>query len=118
MENNLKMEFVGEKHKLEKYNVYLSDLDYLNDYYKITLTKNTYKKLGRKHFPKKPTETETEYIDARQYAIYISSIGYHEDRVTKRVVQWGQDKPTKLVSTRPDKEVKVERIFTFEYIGR
>ena len=116
-ENQVKIsvEFQGYEEALKKHNIYLSDFDILNEYYEITLIEKTYKKLGRKNFPKKPTEEKNEKISARQYACYMSSIGFFGDRVYMGYEQWGY-KPYRIVCTSPDNETKIERIFKFKHI--
>lgn len=116
MENttmNLKEEFKQYEELFKKHNLYLSDLQTLEQNYIITVETNRFEKLGRKHFPKKATETTKEVITARQYALYMSSIGFFGDRVEKTYTTWGY-KPYKLTCINPNKEVKIQRIFRFE----
>lgn len=80
----------------------------------LTVICNRYEKQGRKNFPKNPTTTKTEEIDARNYACYLSSIGFFGDRIFKSHTYFGYV-PTRLTYIIPDGEIKVERIFRFEY---
>lgn len=117
MENTqirLSEEFKGYKEMLGKQNIFLSDFDNLNENYTITMTQNTYKKLGRKNFPTKPTETETKEITARQYACYLTSIGFFGDKVYKTYTEFGY-KPYRIVCKNPNEEVKIERKFSFKF---
>ena len=97
----------------KKVDVTLSDLEKLEQNYIITLQTNRFEKLGRKNFPTKPTEQTEEQITARQYALYLSSIGFFGDRVEKTYTTWGY-KPYKLTCTSPNNETKIQRIFRFE----
>ena len=109
-------EFKGYKEEIKKCGLYLTDLDNMDGRYKITMTKETYEKLGRKYFPRKATETETQEINARQLACYLSSISFFKDRVERNYTPAGYI-TTKLTSTSPDKEIKIIRKFRYEYIG-
>lgn len=115
MENmSLSKEFAGYKKQVEKCGLYLSKLDELNEFYTITLTEEHYKKLGRKNFPKNPTTTETKEITARQFACYITSIGFFGDRITKNYTQLGYV-VTELTCKSPDDELKIVRKFKYAY---
>ena len=48
---------------------------------KLTVISNRYEKKALRNFPRKPTETTVEHIDARNYACYMSSIGFFGGRV-------------------------------------
>ena len=109
-------EFKGYKEEIKKCGLSLYDLDNIAANYKVTMTQETYKKLGRKYFPKKPTETETQEISARQLACYLSSISFFNDRVEKNYTTAGYV-VTKLTSISPDKEIKIIRKIRYEYIG-
>ena len=102
--------------KLKKCGLSLYDLDNIAVNYKITMTQEIYKKLGRKYFPRKATETETRDINARQLACYLSSISFFKDRIEKNYTAAGYI-VTKLTSISPDKEIKIIRKFKYEYIG-
>ena len=91
------------------------DLDNIAANYKITMTQEIYKKLGRKYFPKKATETWVREINARQLACYLSSISFFNDRVERNYTTAGYI-ATKLTCTSPDKEIKIIRKFRYEYI--
>ncbi len=106
----LSMEFKQYEKEIKKHNLYLSDFDTLDINYTITLQEDTYKKLGRKNFPKKATETKIEIISARQYACYMTSIGFFKDRVTNSYTELGY-KPTTLSCTSPNNETKIVRHF-------
>ena len=106
---NLKVEFANYERELKKLNVW-SEIEWLEQYGKIVLTEEHFEKLGRKCFPKKPTEVTEEEISARQYLCYLTSIGFFGDRVTKGYTVAGYI-PTQLSCTRPDKEVKIVRHF-------
>ena len=81
--------------------------------YKITLTKETYKKEGRKNFPKNPLEVTTEEITTEEYDNIFSSINFFKtlggtERIYKSYTIAGYI-PTRLVSVSPNKETKVIR---------
>ena len=109
-------EFKDYEKEIKKCGLSLYDLDNIAANYKVTMTQETYKKLGRKYFPKKATETETQEINARQLACYLSSISFFKDRIEKNYTPAGYI-TTKLTSTSPDKEIKIIRKFRYEYIG-
>ena len=108
-------EFKNYATEIKKSGLSLYDLDNIAVNYKITMTQEIYKKLGRKYFPRKATETETQIINARQLACYLSSISFFKDRVEKNYTTAGYI-TTKLTSTSPDKEIKIIRKFRYEYI--
>ena len=108
-------EFKGYEKELKKCGLYLYDLDRIAVNCKITMTQETYEKLGRKNFPRKATETETQEINARQLACYLSSISFFGDRVERNYTPAGYI-VTKLTCTSPDKEIKIIRKFRYEYI--
>lgn len=86
--------------------------------YKLTLKKETYKKEGRKNFPKNPIEVTTEEITIKEYDNIFSSINFFKtlggtERVYKSYTIAGYI-PTKLVSTSPNKETKVIRKISIE----
>ena len=64
-------EFKNYATEIKKCGLSLYDLDNIAANYKITMTQETYEKLGRKYFPKKATETETQEINTRQLACYL-----------------------------------------------
>ena len=109
-------EFKGYAAEIKKSGLSLYDLDNIAANYKITMTQETYEKLGRKNFPKNPTETETQEISARQLACYLSSISFFKDRIEKNYTPAGYI-TTKLTSISPDKEIKIIRKFRYKYIG-
>ena len=109
-------EFKNYAAEIKKCGLSLYDLDNIAANYKITMTQETYKKLGRKYFPRKATETETQDISARQLACYLSSISFFNDRIEKNYTTAGYI-ATKLTCTSPDKEIKIIRKFRYEYIG-
>lgn len=109
-------EFKSYAAEIKKCGLSLYDIDNIAANYKVTMTQETYEKLGRKNFPKKPTETEIEEIDARQLACYLSSISFFGDRVEKNYTPAGYI-ATKLTCTSPNKEIKIIRRFKYEYIG-
>ena len=109
-------EFKGYEKEFKKCGLSLYALDRIAANYKITMTQETYEKLGRKNFPRKATETETQEISARQLACYLSSISFFNDRIEKNYTTAGYI-ATKLTSTSPDKEIKIIRKFRYEYIG-
>ena len=108
-------EFKGYATEIKKCGLSLYELDNIAANYKITMTKETYEKLGRKNFPRKATETETREINARQLACYLSSISFFGDRVGRGYTPAGYI-ATKLTCTSPDKEIKIIRKFKYEYI--
>ena len=109
-------EFKNYAAEIRKCGLSLYDIDNIAANYKITMTQETYEKLGRKNFPRKATETETQEINARQLACYLSSISFFGDRVEKNYTPAGYI-ATKLTCTSPDKEIKIIRKFRYEYIG-
>ena len=109
-------EFKGYATEIKKCGLSLYELDNIAANYKITMTQETYEKLGRKNFPKNPTETETQEISARQLACYLSSISFFKDRIEKNYTPAGYI-TTKLTSISPDKEIKIIRKFRYKYIG-
>ena len=109
-------EFKGYKEEIKKCGLSLYDLDNIAANYKVTMTQETYEKLGRKNFPRKATETETTVINARQLACYLSSISFFKDRIEKNYTTAGYI-VTKLTSISPNKEIKFIRRFKYEYIG-
>ena len=109
-------EFKNYAAEFKKCGLYLYDLDRIAANCKITMTKETYEKLGRKNFPKKATETEVKEINARQLACYLSSISFFNDRVERNYTPAGYI-VTKLTCISPNKETKIIRKFKYEYIG-
>lgn len=86
--------------------------------YKIILTKETYKKEGRKNFPKNPLEVTTEEITTEEYDNIFSSINFFKtlggtERSYKTYTVAGYI-PTRLISISPDKEIKVIRKISIE----
>jgi len=111
----LSEEFKDYKKQMDKVNVSASVLETLDGGgYTITMTENRYALGSRKAFPKKPQETVTENITARQYACYISSIGFFKDRVTLGNTAAGYI-PIRLTCVNPDRSLKIERTFKIEY---
>ena len=81
--------------------------------YKIILTKEEYRKEGRKNFSKNPSETTTREITTEEYDNIFSSIDFFKslggnEKIYKSYTVAGYI-PTKLVSTSPDKEIKIIR---------
>ena len=109
-------EFKGYAAEIKKSGLSLYDLDNIAANYKITMTQEIYKKLGRKYFPRKATEVWVRDINARQLACYLSSISFFKDRIEKNYTPAGYI-TTKLTSISPDKEIKIIRKFRYEYIG-
>ena len=86
--------------------------------YKLTLTKEEYKKEGRKNFPKNPLEVTTEEITTEEYDNIFSSINFFKtlggtERSYKTYTVAGYI-PTRLISISPDKEIKVIRKISIE----
>ena len=86
--------------------------------YKIILTKEEYKKEGRKNFSKNPSEITTEEITTEEYDNIFSSIDFFKslggsERIYKNYTLAGYI-PTKLVSISPDKEIKIIRKISIE----
>ena len=113
----LTQEFKEYRNTLNKLGLHGATLDLLADDYKITMTENYYELGERKAFPRKPQRSETRQISARNYACYVTSIGFFRDRVIKGYTGAGYI-PIKLTCTNPDRTLKIERIFQIEYIGR
>ena len=99
---------------MDKLGLYGAALDILADSYRITMTENYYHLGERKAFPRKPQQSETYQISARNYACYVTSIGFFRDRVTKEYTGAGYI-PVKLTCVNPDRTMKIERIFKIEY---
>ena len=106
-------EFKGYEKEFKKCGLSLYDLDNIAANYKITMTQEIYKKLGRKYFPRKATETETQEINARQLACYLSSISFFKDRIEKNYTIVGLI-ATRLTCVSPSKEIKIIRKFNYE----
>ena len=86
--------------------------------YKIILTKEEYRKEDRKNFPKNPVEISEEEITTKEYDNIFSSINFFKslggsERIYKNYTVAGYI-PTKLVSTSPDKEIKIIRKISIE----
>jgi hypothetical protein len=109
----LSQEFKGYSRSMAKIGIYGSTLDTLNDgSYDITLTTKTWYRGERKAFSKNPQVTETGKISARQYACYVSSVGFFRDRVNKAYTAAGFI-PVRLTCYSPDRAIKIERVFCF-----
>lgn len=87
--------------------------------YKLTLTKEEYRKEGRKNFPKNPLEVTTEEITTEEYEKIFSSTNFFveilggTERIYKSYTLAGYI-PTKLVSVSPNKEIKIVRKIRIE----
>lgn len=87
--------------------------------YKIILTKEEYKKEGRKNFPKNPLEVTTEEITTEEYEKIFSSVNFFietfggTERIYKSYTLAGYI-PTRLVSVSPNKETKIVRRISIE----
>ena len=86
--------------------------------YKLTLTKEEYRKEGRKNFPKNPLEVTTEEITTEEYDNIFSSINFFKslggtERIYKSYTLAGYI-PTRLVSVSPNKETKIIRKISIE----
>ncbi|MFQ9298950.1 MAG: hypothetical protein ACLR4X_11200 [Clostridia bacterium] len=86
--------------------------------YKIILTKETYKKEGRKNFPKNPLEVTTEEITTEEYDKIFSSGDFFKslggvERSYKSYTLAGYI-PTRLVSISPNRETKITRRISIE----
>ena len=113
----LSKEFSEYNKALAKINVYGSTLDTLNnEKYTITLTEKRWELGTRKNFSRKPQMEEKRVITARQYACYITSIGFFRDRVQNGYTPAGYI-PTRLTCKSPDGEQKIERYFRIEYVA-
>ena len=107
----LSQEFKEYNKEMAKLNVYGSTLDTLDSgSYDIKLTTKTWYLEDRKSFSKKPQMIESEDITARQYACYISSVGFFRDRIGKGYTYVGFI-PVRLTCYSPDKTIKIERTF-------
>ena len=117
MENTttaLSQEFASYNRQMAKWGVYGSTLDTLNNgNYAITLTTKTWNLGGRKCFSRDPQSVETETITARQYACYISSVGFFRDRVSSGYTPVGYI-PVRLTCYSPDRIIKIDRYFYIE----
>ena len=87
--------------------------------YKIVLTKEEYRREGRKNFPKNPLEITVEEITREEYEKIFSSVNFFietfggTERIYKSYTLAGYI-PTKLVSTSPNKEIKIVRRISIE----
>lgn len=87
--------------------------------YKLTLTKEEYRKEGRKNFPKNPLEITVEEITTEEYDKIFSSVDFFietfggTERIYKSYTLAGYI-PTKLVSVSPNEEIKVIRKISIE----
>lgn len=86
--------------------------------YKLILTKEEYKKEGRKNFPKNPLEITTEEITTKEYDNIFSSINFFKslggtERIYKTYTLAGYI-PTRLISISPDKGIKIVRKIRIE----
>ena len=107
----LSQEFRSYNKSMAKLGVSGSTLDDLsNSDYTIMLTTKTWHLEHRKSFSKKPQSVKSESITARQYACYISSIGFFRDRVGRDYTPIGYV-PTRLTCHSPDRTIKIERSF-------
>jgi len=117
MDNNtdkstLSQEFKDYNRVMAHLNVFGSTLDDLNsEGYVITLTTKIWYLENRVAFSKKPQIIETENITARQYACYISSVGFFNDRVSMAHTPVGHI-PIRLICYSPDASIKIERTFS------
>ena len=114
----LSEEFAQYNKEMAKRNVYGSTLDSMardveNGSIVIEMTEKRYKKNGRKNFPAKPTEEHTEVIGARNYACYISSIGFFGDRVGMSYTKYGRIPTTITSISWGTGDTKVVREFYF-----
>ena len=108
----LSQEFKAYNGAMAKLNIYGSTLDDLNSgHYVIRLTTKTWYLGGRKSFSRNPQRVETEEVTARQYACYVSSVGFFRDRVGKAHTPAGFI-PVRLTCYSPDRTIKIERTFT------
>ena len=111
----LSQEFKEYNHSMSKLNVYGSTLDTLDSgSYTITLTTKTWDLGSRKGFSKNPQSTETEIITARQYACFVSSIGFFNDRTNNGYTPVGFI-PVRLTCYNPSKTMKIQRCFHIVY---
>lgn len=118
-EKQIKMEIELEsleqyKKVLDKCNFSVSKLKDVNRSYKVILTTERYEKLGRKCFPKKPTNVEVEEINAWQLGCYFTGIGFFKDRIEKSYTPLGYV-ATKLTCVNPDDSIKIVRKFKYIY---
>jgi len=107
----LSQEFKEYNGAMAKLNVFGSTLDDLNNgNYIITLATRIWYLRNLKNFSKNPQAVEIEKITARQYACYISSVGFFNDRVKMNYTPIGII-PTRLTCYSPDRSIKIERTF-------
>jgi hypothetical protein len=108
----LSQEFKNYNSILAKLQVFGSMLDdFNNGNYVITLTTKIWYLESRKDFSKIPQSIEAEEITARQYACYITSIGFFNDRVSRSYTPVGII-PVRLTCYSPDRNIKIERTFS------
>jgi hypothetical protein len=111
----LSQEFADYNRTMARLNVYGSTLDALNGGgYTITLTTRTWNKGSRQAFARNPDTTETESITARQYACFVSSVGFFRDRVSNGYTPVGYV-PVRLTCYSPDRTTMIERTFRIVY---
>ena len=86
--------------------------------YKLVLTKEEYRKEGRKNFPKNPLEITTEEITTEEYDNIFSSVDFFKslggtEKIYKTYTLAGYI-PTRLISISPNKEIKIVRKISIE----
>ena len=109
--NALSQEFKSYNEMMAKLGVYGSTLDELNNgEFTITLTTKTWYSENSKNFSKNPQSTKTEVITDRQYACYITSVGFFHDRINRAYLPVGYI-PVRLTCYSPDRSIKIQRSF-------
>ena len=115
----LSEEFTQYNKAMAKWNVYGSTLDDIARHVEsgkleIIMTEKRYEKGNLKGFPRKPMQETKETITARNYACYISSIDFFNDKVTQGYTLVGYI-PTELKAISwGDGDIKVIRSFHFK----
>lgn len=113
----LSKEFETYKKHFHKCGIDLLDLDYTLPNYEIIMTTEMYeRKPENKTFSKKPVETETKVIDVRQYACYISGIGFFNDRIEKGYTYIGYI-VRRMACVNPDRTKKRVTYFSYKKKG-
>ena len=117
----LSKEFEQYNKEMANVNVYGTTLDHIDKEVEagelvIEMAEKRYEKGNRKGFPRKPTEETKEIIDARQYACYVSSIGFFKDKVSMGYTFFGYIPVGLKAISWGNGDTKVIREFNFKRV--